>query len=252
LHATPEPGSTQADHASHTGRQPEQCRYQGPSWSSSLYCFFAAHEKFWVSFGTTVLAIVTLILGGATAFLYRATRALVKGAEQTAGRQLRAYAFIELTSVKLNRVGKLFLIEVGYVLTNTGQTPAYKVKVDSDFRILVWPLPAAEKIEAPKPNPLAFAPAIGPNQTKTGTLTKVMTIDAALLGKSVGFISLSNSRECLYVVALVRYEDAFGVSRHTEYCGSFQNLAEVVAAGDAGRPVPKAQFMIAEQYNDAS
>jgi hypothetical protein len=72
----------------------EKCRYDGPKWFSGFYCFFAGHEKFWVSLGTLVLAAFTTILGSATIFLASAAKRLVLGAEDTAQRQLRAYVFV--------------------------------------------------------------------------------------------------------------------------------------------------------------
>jgi hypothetical protein len=52
-----------------------------------------SNEHFLVAFSTMIMGAFTVVLAIATAFLYLATRALVKGGEQTAERQLRAYVF---------------------------------------------------------------------------------------------------------------------------------------------------------------
>jgi hypothetical protein len=64
------------------------CEYSGPVWFSGTYCFFVIHEKFWVSFGTLVLAVSTGVLGFATIFLWRATRRLVLDAREAGAGQL--------------------------------------------------------------------------------------------------------------------------------------------------------------------
>jgi hypothetical protein len=67
----------------------ERCEYRGPNWFAGFYCFFALHDKFWVAFGTLVLAIGTGVLGFATIFLWRATRDLVRDARLTGAEQLK-------------------------------------------------------------------------------------------------------------------------------------------------------------------
>jgi len=113
----------------------DECQYRGPRWFSRFYCFFAAHEKFWVSFGTIILAAVTLILGAATVFLYLATRALVRGADKTARSQLRAYIGHEPMgahfALQLNQANGQFEQRgpVKYFEKNFGSTPAYDLEM---------------------------------------------------------------------------------------------------------------------------
>lgn len=79
-------------------KKQEGCQYNGPRWFAGFYCFFADHEKFWLSFGTLILACATAILGWATIFLWRATRQLVIDARETgAGQVLAAKAAAEAT-----------------------------------------------------------------------------------------------------------------------------------------------------------
>lgn len=100
-----------------------------------------------VAIGTLFIAAFTIILAFATAFLYGATRDLVRGAKETTERQLRAYVSIDGTSARLlfDSNGEPILVErgekiiEGYVrLKNFGQTPGrdfkswVKIKIAED------------------------------------------------------------------------------------------------------------------------
>jgi hypothetical protein len=106
-----------------SGHKKEQCDYKGPKWFAGFYCFFADHEKFWVSFGTLVLAAFTTILGFATVILARATNKLVRGADANAERQLRAYVLAVQGRVRRFAINEP--VEIGITTKNTGQTPGY-------------------------------------------------------------------------------------------------------------------------------
>lgn len=69
--------------------------------------------------------IVEIILAVATVLLWIATRDLVRGAEKTAERQLRAYIGIKEGHMAIKDGNKLSGI---IVMKNSGQTPAYNVK----------------------------------------------------------------------------------------------------------------------------
>jgi hypothetical protein len=106
-----------------------ECGYRGPQWFSGFYCFFAGHEKFWISFGTVILAAFTTILGAATILLWRATRKLVAGAELTSEQQLRAYVHNRKVEWKAGRrVGAPWGDDLGWVFSiewhNSGPTRA--------------------------------------------------------------------------------------------------------------------------------
>jgi hypothetical protein len=75
-----------------------------------------------------------------TVWLVLVTKALVDGSKETAERQLRAYVHI---------VGKEFLVQGvdgerfvnQFSVLNAGQTPAYKLRIDTVTKVLVHPLP---------------------------------------------------------------------------------------------------------------
>lgn len=74
-----------------------------------------------------IVAVFTIIVGIATWLLWRATKALVVGAEKTAEMQLRAY---------IHTIGREFLVQDfdndrfvhKFSIINVGQTPAYKLQ----------------------------------------------------------------------------------------------------------------------------
>jgi hypothetical protein len=77
----------------------------------------------WLKKFSDPIIVVTLLLFGATLWLCIVTRDLVKDAEKTAERQLRAYLSIN-TGSGLRRVPDSIL----FVIDNFGQTPAKKVR----------------------------------------------------------------------------------------------------------------------------
>src|SRR5258706_6905725 len=92
----------------------------------AFVAFIEMYEKFFVAIGTLFIAAFTVILAFATAFLWGATRQLVKGADDTAKRQLRAYVFVDSVNVA-NVVEGSGPPESRVIIKNFGQTPAYQV-----------------------------------------------------------------------------------------------------------------------------
>ena len=131
----------------------ESCEYRGPTWFAGFYCFFALHDKFWVAFGTLILAVGTGVLGFATVFLWRATRDLVRDAKTTGAEQLKISVLAaeaakesadvaKATLVSANRpwISADFAIDsdlifnvsgtritIRYVMKNIGNTPGIRI-----------------------------------------------------------------------------------------------------------------------------
>jgi hypothetical protein len=92
------------------------------------YPFVATEfQLFGVRLGELLLVVVTWML-------WYATRRLVKGADRTAERQLRAYIYIEKVRFKLTGD----LCNIKYRIKNFGQTPAYNVRVLSAAAVVDW------------------------------------------------------------------------------------------------------------------
>ena len=90
--------------------------------------------------GTLAIAFLTLVLSLGTLFLWRATQRLVKGSEDTAERQLRAYISITPKDVinwdSQNRIG------VSFDLKNCGNTPGFEILFNYSIDLLPSPLPS--------------------------------------------------------------------------------------------------------------
>jgi hypothetical protein len=98
------------------------------------------NEHFLIAFSTVIMGAFTFVLAIATPFLYLATRALVKGGEKNAERQLRAYVLVTGKGLVEQSAEEERLIHQ-FEIRNTGLTPAYKLQVESMTRPLPHPLP---------------------------------------------------------------------------------------------------------------
>jgi len=86
-----------------------------------------------------MLVFVTVGLVVYTAVLSDSTKKLVRGAEDTAERQLRAYVHIDLNEFSRFDITPGRILQAGIVLRNSGQTPAYDVVVVSDIECHPYP-----------------------------------------------------------------------------------------------------------------
>jgi hypothetical protein len=92
--------------------------------------FFGAHHNEIIAAFTVLLALVTI-------FLWLATRALVKGAENTAKRQLRAYVWVK--EVFIANLDGPDRPNIQVTIKNWGQTPAYKFSCSGAIKIAPFP-----------------------------------------------------------------------------------------------------------------
>jgi hypothetical protein len=170
----------------------------------------------------------------------KATEDAVELSRQTAERQLRAYVQI---------VGKDFLVQgdagnerfVNQLsVVNTGQTPAYQLKIDSVVKVLPRPIPENFKFD--------FIPE--------GLNRSMMMVGS---GRSVGHDSLADtilsdaeminimrldSGVRLYSFGTVRYEDCFGKPRFNNFCYFLEWVITTDGYSFSVHPT--------EQHNDAN
>ena len=112
----------------------------------------------------------------ATGMLWYATMRLVKGADKTAERQLRAYVYIEKTNFEFTADG---LFKVKYQIKNFGQTPAHNVSLLSIVQVVDWKhgnpsIPVPDRIEtigsmAPREDYFWFDDELDVATTREGT-----------------------------------------------------------------------------------
>lgn len=94
-------------------------------------------REWWMIALTGFLCLVTALLAGYTAKLWRSTRDLVTGAEDASKRQLRAYLGVTGGTIRfLSYSDGLIHIQVEVEIRNTGQTPAHDVTkaIEAEFR----------------------------------------------------------------------------------------------------------------------
>lgn len=155
--------------------------------------------------GEQWLVVFTLALVAATAMLWWATRALVKGAERTAQQQLRAY--ISLESQRLDELKIGFPLHYSFVFRNVGQTPAFDVSVYStatfertkdkaDFPVFGDPQPSG---------------TTGPQQIIPIDVTSMEPLN---MDQAVG---VAGGTVWLHIWGEIAYTDAFGKKRKTGF-----------------------------------
>jgi hypothetical protein len=157
------------------------------------------------SVSTLVLAIFTIVLAIATIYLALANRALVRGADETAKRQLRAYVFTRSPSVTglRSRDG----IKATCKLENFGQTPAYGVTCASTLSVMKYP-----------PGTVIVVGGMGPvSQLDLGP-RGVCTIRASHRALSDDEIAeIRSGKKALYLNGAIAYTDCFKRSQSTEF-----------------------------------
>lgn len=163
-----------------------------------------ARDKFFTAFGTIIIAGFTVGLACATLFLYWATKDLVKGADETAERQLRAYVGIhsmETTMYPFEGGGYAFIAHAE--IRNFGQTPAYRTT-----------MVANAVVDAPEAIP--FNELQG-NSKSAGAST--MFRDVGLHIQQYGrlsdddFRAINEQRKMIFFWGTVKYRDAFKKER---------------------------------------
>ena len=188
--------------------------------------------------GEAVIAAFTVVLAIATAYLWRATRDLVEGAERTAQKQLRAYVFAEPIFMRLEvDLGKgKSTIAVRYRTKNWGQTPAYRIRNAAFIRKMPYPLPQDYVVESPKwDDPKNVA--LGPGQE--------------MFGNPIDTYEELPEGERYYIIGLIEYWDTFGITkRTTRFCSSIP-AGEFIKEARGRLREDEVAFEIAPQHNDA-
>lgn len=148
--------------------------------------------------------------------LWWATQALVRGAEATAAKQLRAYVNPDQFSLEDFEVGKIPSVTVR--IRNSGQTPAYDVTLH-----VVWKLADLKK-------PLELPVPTEPNQTSSrstiGANGEIRTkIKIPRVGQNT-INAIARGVAAFYVVGEARYRDIFGHDHVTTFRGQYDQAAQ--------------------------
>jgi hypothetical protein len=180
---------------------------------SAFVDWVVTNEHFLVAFSTVIVGAFTFVLAIATAFLYIATRALVKGGEQNAERQLRAYVVV-IAKDLIEQGAKEERFRHQFEIRNTGLTPAYKLQVESMTRPLPHPLPLNFDFAITPAGSNPSVMMLGPGQP----VGHDGRADEPLSQSEMALIKRQDSGCRLYTFGTVRYEDCFRRPRFTNFC----------------------------------
>jgi hypothetical protein len=162
----------------------------------------------------TLLVGINVLLFLATFALWWSTRRLVRGGEQIAERQLRAYIFSDHAKVESFDTTPVVTV----TFKNSGKTPAYNVIIRARYDTAVYPL--EKKPEWPTGDSGASKGHIGP-----GVLLSYVGQPSDELTASQ-WAAIRCRAEALYIYGELTYDDAFGKPRFTKFCFMY--------GGDAG------------------
>jgi hypothetical protein len=199
----------------------------------------------------SIIALFTVILGIATWLLWKATQKLVVGADLNAERQLRAY--ISFTPQSLSNAFPNFLPEASFIITNTGQTPAYNIRYSAILEVLPYPLARdqGDLVAVHSEHPTAGRPIHSKDDLFGGTKSlKKMTSDE--------YQKMIGSDHRLYLAGIVWYEDIFKKeTRKTKFCvcvGGDDYGVFATQAFAQRKPIiiPMADWAFSHVHNDAT
>jgi hypothetical protein len=151
-----------------------------------------------------LVAVFTIVLALSTIYLWFATGDLVRGAERTAKRQLRAYVGVDEVSITGVERDKKPMIYVR--IKNYGQTPAYSVKYWADI-VIAKKLPVESAFEDRK---WSGESVLDPSST-FGIYSETTDVLPADDADAIG-----SDTQRIYFMARLVYRDAFGKKRTTD------------------------------------
>lgn len=200
----------------------------------------------------TTVEILNLILTGAvaiaTALLFVATRHLVKGGEDTARKDLRAYVAIELDNMAIGLLTPEVPVWTRVMLKNYGKTPAFGVRHVARYAVLPMPLPDSFQIDEPTTNADSHPFVLHPLQSRESTTDDTGPLtdgDLQLLG---------SGRYALYIFGVATYTDIYRHQHKTTSLVYVSGSAVVshrkqYAAGNTAAIPDKWRY--ANRHNDA-
>ena len=165
-------------------------------------------RDWWHQFRTDPLATFTGLLFVATVLLWLSTRALVKGADKTARRQLRAYVFVDGENMRVNNLLDGGDIGITYWIRNYGQTPAYELAHRSFVAFDVFPsfTPPSIDIREKPLSKMILPPGGGSHKSMKHDKLNPEQLDG-LLGQRFTF----------YIFGKIAFKDCFGTDQWATY-----------------------------------
>jgi hypothetical protein len=155
------------------------------------------------------------LLFAATMGLWWATWRLVRSAEKTAERQLRAYIVAGANGVNINGPQNSVSVSMQIVIKNTGQTPAHDLTVVSKTELLEHPIKM----------PFNFTLISGPDPSRSvlgagETTASESKSEKPFNGDEMMVAAEPEAGARIYTWGSVTYRDVFGHQHHTNFCSS--------------------------------
>jgi hypothetical protein len=194
-------------------------------------------RRFWNAYiSLTVLIAIGAFLSAF--FAYRAydasTRAVVEAKRQanaaetqidvardTEHRQLRAYLHISHGPITVSDNTASAEIRISH----SGQTPAYKIKLEADIQVGHFLLPDTEKLSLPTGGiPIYEFGALYGNEPIKQTISMPQNSNDAIEIQKRSRDRLAGGLQAFYLFGRVRYQDIFGNEWPYEFCFSFDPL----------------------------
>jgi hypothetical protein len=205
-----------------------------PGWHAEERDHRRRERKFWNAYiGLTIPIVVGALLSAF--FAYRAydttVQALVEAKRQanaaeaqidvardTEHRQLRAYLHINHGPITVSENTASAEIRISH----SGQTPAYKIKLEADIQVGHFPLPETEKLSLPTAGlPTHEFGALYGVEPIRQTIAMPQNSNDAIEIQKRSRDRLAGGLQVFYLFGRVRYQDIFGNERPYDFCYSF-------------------------------
>lgn len=170
----------------------------------------------------TVLALIAAIASAASAIfsgqqVVTANRQLAV-AEDAEKRQLRAYLHISHGAITVSEN----TAAADLLIAHSGQTPAYKIKLNADIQVGHFPLPGSEILSLPTHGLQTFEfGALYGNEPIRQRISMPLNSNDAIEIQRRSRDRLSGGPQVFYLHGIVRYQDIFGNEWPYEFCFSF-------------------------------
>jgi hypothetical protein len=199
--------------------------------------------KFWRGAPEKVMAKATVALAVGTAMLALGTIALaifsliqIFVSRDTEERQLRAYVYVKPPPFGIMGVVAGSMPYATIAFRNSGQTPAYNLRMGGNIGFGQYPLlPNQKFIDGPYGGELFLNPEA---ETTTGGRVAQRN-DVTPEEKQKNMVTqpeldsiLNGETHRLYLFGDVTYKDAFGHKRHSEYCFAYFGAGPTLTAMD--------------------
>lgn len=152
-------------------------------------------------------------------------QAQLKEQREDIQKQLRAYVYVKPPPAGIQGVTVGSTAFAVVALRNSGQTPAYEMKIRGNIGFGPYPLePNQRFIEGPYGGSMVLNPE---SETTTGGVVSSRddTSNAEKLKNAISRSDLDTIRDGtkrrLYLFGSVTYRDAFGAERHSDYCFAY-------------------------------